>query len=77
MNKATKLIIIKSLLSGLIFALFMEVFRITNGDTFIIWRLLLHFAVFGGGLGYGEYHRLKRKKENEAKRKQDRKNLPS
>lgn len=74
MNKAIKLTIIKGLFSGLTFALFMELFRITNGDNFIIWRFFLHFAVFGGGLGYGEYYRLKRKKENEAKRKQDRKN---
>ncbi len=71
MNKEIKSIITRSLVSGFIFALFMEAFKLLNGDTFNIWRTLLHFVVFGAAMGYGKYknNRLKTERDEEKARK--------
>ena len=62
MSREIKTIIKRSLLSGGIFALFLEGFKWINGENLNIWRFLLYFAVFGIGTGYKKYFDLIRKK---------------
>ncbi len=74
MKKDTKSVIKRSLLSGIIFALSMEVFHLVNTELLNIWRFIFQFLFFGGANGALRYYDLKRQKESKTKRKLNRNN---
>ena len=69
MNKDTKSIIKRSLLSGIIYALLMEGFHLLDAESLKIWRFVFYFIFFGGTMGAIRYYELKRQKENETESK--------
>ena len=74
MKKNTKSIIKRSLLSGIIYAILMEIFHLIDAEPLKIWRFIFYFIFFGGAMGATRYYDLKSQKENKAKWELNKKN---